>query len=216
MDGFRGAVPLSPLPLPAVYSAQNASFFLDIVPLGNGGLGLDEVKYQAVTLRQVKLVGPFYLQRGTHSLKFGFGYCRLSTVFAPRQYLQNTLFFSMADAESGTADFVYLTSQRGATFLFRNLGVYAEDTWRVFSRLTLTYGLRWDLDSPPSSLDGPSLLAFTGYNLQDPSNLAVAPPGTPVYKTTYNNFAPRIGVALHLPPNTNRGNRILGGERTLL
>ena len=37
MDGFMGAVPLSTLPLPTGYSAQNASFFLDILPLGNGG-----------------------------------------------------------------------------------------------------------------------------------------------------------------------------------
>ena len=211
MDGFMGAVPLSTLPLPTGYSAQNADFFFSMIPLGNGGLALDVGKDQELTLRQYNLVDTFYLQRGTHSLKFGVDYRRLSPVFAPRQYLQNTLVYSMADAESGTADFVYLTSQRGATFLFRNLGIYAEDTWRAFSRLTLTYGLRWDLDSPPSSLNGPSLLAFTGYNLQDPSNLAVAPPGTPVYKTTYNNFAPRIGVAYQLRQNPDWGTVLRGG-----
>ncbi len=211
MDGFMGAVPLSTLPLPTGYSAQNADFFFSMIPLGNGGLGLDVGKDQELTLRQYNFVDTFYLQHGTHSLKFGVDYRRLSPVFAPRQYLQNTLIYSMADAESGTADFAYLTSQRGATFLFRNLGVYAEDTWRAFSRLTLTYGLRWDLDSPPSSLNGPSLLAFTGYNLQDPSNLAVAPSGTPVYKTTYNNFAPRIGVAYQLRQSPDSGTVLRGG-----
>ena len=33
----------------------------------------------------------------------------------------------------------------------------------------------------------------------DPATMAVAPPGTPMYRTTYNNIAPRIGGSLRLP-----------------
>src|ERR1700677_3305997 len=47
------------------------------------------------------------------------------------------------------------------------LGVFAQDSWRVVPRLTLTYGLRWDVDFAPSSTSGPSLLAVTGFNLND-------------------------------------------------
>ena len=39
-----------------------------------------------------------------------------------------------------------------------------QDTWHATRHLTLTYGLRWDVDFAPSSLSGPSIPAVTGYN----------------------------------------------------
>jgi len=70
-------------------------------------------------------------------------------------------------------------------------------------RFTLTYGLRWDIDPPPSSLEGPSILALTGYDLKNLSNLGLAPPGTQPYSTTYGNVAPRIGIAYDLHDSEN-------------
>src|SRR5262249_44407482 len=82
--------------------------------------------------------------------------------------------------------------------LFRNLGLFAQDNWRTTPRLTLTYGLRWDVDFVPSTLQGQSLPAVTGFNLNDFSQLAIAPAGTPPYRTQYWNVAPRIGAAYQL------------------
>jgi outer membrane receptor protein involved in Fe transport len=87
--------------------------------------------------------------------------------------------------------------------LFHNAGVYAEDTWRVNPRFTLTYGVRWDVDAAPSTASGASLSA----------NLGLAPAGIPPFTTSYTNFAPRIGLAyvLSLPKPrmaTGRAGRI--------
>jgi hypothetical protein len=62
----------------------------------------------------------------------------------------------------------------------------------------MTYGLRWDVDVAPDSLSGPGLTAVTGYSLNDFSKLAIAAPGTPPFKTTYDNVAPRFGLAYQL------------------
>jgi hypothetical protein len=40
--------------------------------------------------------------------------------------------------------------------------------------------------------------SFTLAGLNNPATMTLAPPGTPLYETTYGNVAPRIGVAYHL------------------
>src|SRR5260370_17564861 len=79
----------------------------------------------------------------------------------------------------------------------------------MVSRLTLTYGLRWDVDFVPQS--DPSFTSVTGFNLSNLSNLALAPPGVPPYKTTYGNFAPRLGVAYQLTASQDWQTVLRGG-----
>src|SRR5206468_3294340 len=74
-----------------------------------------------------------------------------------------------------------------------------------------TFGLRWDVDFVPQSINGPALSAVSGFNLNDLSQLALAPAGTAQYKTTYGNFAPRIGVAYHLSRREDRQTVLRGG-----
>src|SRR6266436_856803 len=100
---------------------------------------------------------------------------------------------------------------RGSGQLFHNLGVYAQDTWRIAPRLTVTYGLRWDMDFTPSSASGPDLLAITGFNLSDLSNLALAPAGTPIFDTRFGNVAPRVGVAYQLAQRGDWQTVVRGG-----
>jgi len=76
-------------------------------------------------------------------------------------------------------------------------------------RLTLDLGVRWDVNPAPGEADGNLPLAIV--NADDPRTLALAPRETPLWKTTYNNFAPRFGVAYRLFEAPGREAVLRGG-----
>jgi carboxypeptidase family protein/TonB-dependent receptor-like protein len=209
LDGFGGSVPLQSLPIPSPFTPQNASFFFEIAALLDGSLapGLGSENLQ----RQINVVDNLSVQKGAHSLKFGADFRRLSPVFNPAEYFQEALFGSVASAEGGNLLLSFLTSAKPSALLFHNLGMFAQDTWRIAPRLTLTYGLRWDVDFAPSSATGPKLLAVTGFDLNDLSKLGLAAAGTPPFKTGYGNFAPRVGLAYQVSQNQRWETVLRGG-----
>ncbi len=210
LDTFGGAVPLSSLPVPSPFTPQNSVFAFFILSLNNG-FQLEVGRNAHYDQRQINLVDTLSLQRGSHDLRFGVDFRRLSPQVHLPLYTQAVFFFDVPSAEQGNSGFGSTGSAANVTVLFRNLGVFAQDTWRVSPRLTLTYGLRWDLDVAPTTLNGPSIPSITGYNPNDFSKLAVAKAGTSPFKTTYTNVAPRFGMAYQLYQGPNLGTVVRGG-----
>jgi hypothetical protein len=211
LDNFGGAVPLTSLPFPAPFSSRDGNFTLVISALGlnpelivgRGGQSLQ---------RQLNVVDNVSVQKGSHSLKFGVDFRRLSPVHAPARYLQLVAFSDVLSAKVGNADFGgSIVAANDVTLLFRDLGLFAQDTWHVVPGLTLTYGVRWDLDFVPEALSGPSIPAVTGYHISDLSQLSLAAPGTPPFKTSYGNVAPRLGLAYQISQDQDRGTVLRGG-----
>jgi len=211
LDNFGGATPLQALPFPGSFTNQNGEFLLQIISLGNNGSAFSAGTSQHNRQRQINFVDNVSVQRGSHSLKFGVDFRRLSPQLAPPAYQQDAYFADMPSAETGNLAVAIVDSSLPGTMLFRNLGIFAQDTWHIVPRLTLTYGLRWDVDFVPKSLSGPNLNAAVGFDLGNLSNLALAPTGTPPYKTTYDNFAPRVGVAYQLAQSASWQTVIRGG-----
>src|SRR5262249_17996538 len=75
---------------------------------------------------------------------------------------------------------------------------------KVSSRVTVTYGLRWDIN-PPLKGKNSANQPFTVTGLDSPATIALAPRGTPLYQTTYGNVAPRLGLAYQLNQNQHWG-----------
>ena len=197
LDAFGGAVPLTSLPLPSPYTIQNGGFSFNISALGNyyGLVAGGNVENHQ---RQLNFVDSVSLQRGTHGIKIGVDFRRLSPKLRPSAYDQASNFLDVPSAEAGITEYSVILSSLPTNLLFRNLSVFAQDTWKVRPRLTLTYGFRWDMDFVPKPASGPGFPAVTGFDLANLANLSLAAPGTPPYKTTYGNFAPRVGVAYQL------------------
>jgi hypothetical protein len=208
MDQFGGGIPLASLPFPGGFNPSNAVFFL---PWDNLGLYQGIVDgFQGHNLqRQFNVVDNLTIQKGLHNLKVGVDFRRLSPVFGNLAYSQEADFCDVPSSTTGTFCFAAVSSGRGGNLFFHNLGTFAQDTWRVTPALTLTYGLRWDVDFAPSS--NPSLLAASGFDLSNLSNLAVAPAGTPPFQTTYGNVAPRIGVAYRIAGDQTPQTVLRGG-----
>jgi hypothetical protein len=207
LDNFGEAVPLASFPFPSPYTIQVAQFNLDIFSLSNGHLFAGRI----VTNRQkqVNLVDALSFQQGLHALKFGFDFRRLSPVYDPDAYYQEADFNDVLSAENGELAGAAVSANRTVPVLFHNLGMFAQDTWRVAPRLTVTYGLRWDVDFAPTTTSGPSFPAAINFN--DLSHFAPAPSGTPAFATTFGNVAPRVGVAYQVSQKNGWGTVVRGG-----
>jgi hypothetical protein len=82
-----------------------------------------------------------------------------------------------------------------------NYSLFAQDAWRARNDLTLTYGLRWDVNPAPVSRTNTPLYAVLGvFDTSVPWSVTTAPGG--LWKTDYANLAPRIGAAYQLTPRT--------------
>jgi hypothetical protein len=208
LDDFGGAKPFSP-PFPSPYTPTDSAFGVLILGLQNPevltGLSARNIQHQ------INLVDTVIYQKGSHSIKAGVDYRRLSPYYSVPRYDQSGLFFSVQDAEAGDNSSTALGLSNPATLLLRNVGVFAQDTWRMLPTLTLTYGLRWDIDEAPSALSGPPVPALTGYNPAALSTVALAPLGTPAFHTSWSNVAPRVGVAYEMSPRSEWERVIRGG-----
>jgi Carboxypeptidase regulatory-like domain/TonB dependent receptor/TonB-dependent Receptor Plug Domain len=133
----------------------------------------------------------------THLFKFGLDYRRLTpTAGQDRGYA----FFPSAFAllRAGTIDSALLSAGDPFSVSVNNYSLFAQDTWKITSQLTLNYGLRWEINTPPVSASSQPLYATQG--IFDSNPLAVVP-GT-LWHTRFNNFAPRVGAAYRITPKT--------------
>jgi hypothetical protein len=148
--------------------------------------------------RQLNLVDTFSWAVGVHQFKLGIDYRRLSPMaeqstgygFVPSGY---------AELVAGTVSTILLSGYDPFSVKLNNYSLFVQDTWRARSRLTLTYGLRWEVNTPPVSATSRKPL----YVLEGvfDSNPLAAVPG-PLWHTKFGNFAPRIGAAYQITPKT--------------
>jgi len=211
LDNFGGAVPLPDSTLfPSGFSSTNSVFQFLIEGAGEFVKG----KYSTDEQRQINLVDNLSVTTGRHQLKFGADYRWLSPFSIPFAYLQLAIFSGMTSSPggvlSGTASLAGTYATQSNTLLSQNFSFYGQDTWKITPKLTVTYGLRWDINPP---LKGKNLVndPFTVVGLNDPATMTLAPRGTPLYQTTYGNLAPRVGAAYQLGGGANWTSLLRGG-----
>lgn len=210
-DDFGGAAPLpDSLFYPNGYSSANSNFILAIGGAGQYVQGKQGTNEQ----RQINLVDNLSVTEGSHQLKFGVDYRWLAPFSSPAAYRQAAQFSGVTAAPggalSGTASFAQATAFQTNALLSQNFSLYGQDTWHVTPRLTLTYGLRWDVN-PPLKGKNRANDPFTVAGLDDPATMTLAPRGTPLYETTFGNVAPRLGLAYQLRAKQSWGTTLRAG-----
>ncbi|MGA2888410.1 MAG: TonB-dependent receptor [Terracidiphilus sp.] len=165
---------------------------------------------------------------GKHNLRFGGDYRRVHRDFLGGSNATGTFTFSglftedaAHDATTGSAlaDFLLglpqettIDAAAGKSYLRDNvMDVYAQDDWRMNSKLTLNYGLRYEFFAPYTEkygrlgmVDTDPAAEFSGTPTQ------VAPGGSSSIGNLPDSlafpfrtaFAPRLGLALRLPKQT--------------
>src|SRR6185436_1883583 len=107
-------------------------------------------------------------------LRFGVDYRRLFPIFDFTHYSQQAGFAGVNGALTSKASFVAVTAFDGPTYpVFTNLSLFAQDAWRATRQLTLTYGVRWELNPPPHDARGIHPFVISG--LDNPATIAQAP-----------------------------------------
>ena len=217
VDDFGGAiVPAESAIFPPGRTSDNAGITLAII--GGTQTSLIWGRRPHPLQRQFNIVDNVSLLEDNHQFKFGVDYRRLSPIFEVQDYLMGLFFSGVGTASSAPAGSFLsgrtssgsVTAQIGPqTVIFENLSLYSQDTWKATPRLTLTYGLRWDLNPPPHEATGKSALTLS--QVDDAAHIAFAPPGTPLWKTTYGNFAPRGGLSYQLSQQPGRETILRGG-----
>jgi hypothetical protein len=193
LDDFGGATPvnLATAMGAGAYSTVTSAVILYIPGIGSP---IMETYYGKNSGRQWNLVDTFSKLAGHHSLKFGFDYRHIQSPIGPPLVQPYAVFESTQSILNGKPELPYVFNFVPATPLFDQTALFAQDEWRAASRLSVSAGLRWEVDPPPTEAHGKDAYTLLG-SVSDPASLAVAPRGTALWKTSWLNFAPRLGVA---------------------
>ena len=196
---FYGAVPPPPSSLyPPGYNSSNYQFLLipegedGEVRSGEGGFGNDD------TQRQLEVADVFSISRGTHQVKFGGDFRQLTPSSGAGG--GPLIFSSYLQAQAGIAGSVDIFAQEAITARTYNYSFFGQDIWRATGRLTLTYGLRWEINTPLGSITaGRPLYNVNGIFNSLPFGLV---PVSTLGHTHFNDFAPRVGASYQAAPQT--------------
>lgn len=144
--------------------------------------------------RQWNVINNSTISNGKHSLKFGFDYRRIKSPLNPVSPLVETIYTTEAQVLSNTSLEGIFEKGLPATPIFNQTAAFLQDEWHPIPRLSLSGGVRWEIDPPPTEQNGNFAYTVNG-NLSSPATLSLAPRGTALWKTSWLNFAPRLGVA---------------------
>ena len=191
MDNFGGAVPLTDSQVfPKGVTSASGSFSLSLMGLAGYSLGGPSSNDQ----QQVNVTDSITKVNGNHHLKAGIDYRRILLSNYQTPYRESVSFDGLTTNTyafiNGKALNGQISSSVTATYpTYANFSAYGQDTWRAAEDITITYGLRWDVNPAPTARSGQKPFALSS------SSIAGVTQNDPMYPTRWWNVAPRIGLA---------------------
>ncbi len=213
LDSFGGATPANKsVVIPSQYDSRSANGQVLFAFTGLTASSPNVLIYSGdfnSSQRQLNIVDNFSYGAGKHELRFGVDYRRLTPIFAFNSYSLLAIFRSATQVLNSTAASGFVLVQSEAHPVYVNLSLYGQDTWKLSRRITVNLGLRWEVNPAPREATGNDPLAVTSIN--NISTMQLAPRGTKLWRTTYNNFAPRVGIAYQLSQKQGHETVVRGG-----
>lgn len=195
LDSFGGAIPLGQqLVFPPGFNAET-SLFQFVPAVTQEAPELELGRNVRNTQAQINLVDDLSYQAQSHLIKLGVDLRKVSPDVTPAAYEQQSLFPDIPSAQINTGLIAEIAASVPVRANFKNYSLFAEDTWTPSSRFTATLGIRWDYAPSPSVRGANGLQPFALTGFANLGQLSLAPPGTPLYHTSKNGLAPRIGFA---------------------
>jgi len=203
LDSFGGAVPLDVSSLPGANGGMFAAAGQLFVGLAYGGTAIVNTNNSSASQHSLNVVNTSHLFHGNHNLAFGIDFRRISTAASIIPIAEQVLFSNLGSVlqNSGTAT-VSSQSQVPLEPIYKNLSLFVQDEWKSTPRLSLSFGMRWEVN--PSPGDAYGNLPYTLNQIENLQTAKLAPKGTPLWKTTWVNFAPRTGFAYQFHPGSPR------------
>jgi hypothetical protein len=193
VDNFGGATPVD---LATAMGASSSTLIRPYLIVYIAGIGTASLfpSYGKNSSQQWNLVDTFNLSLGRHTLKFGFDYRHITSPITPPDAQAVSEWDTSMELQENTTAVSYIYNFKSATPLFNETALFLQDEWRLHPRINISLGLRWDVDPPPTGQHGNDAYTLLG-NIGDPASLSLAPRGTPLWRTYWYDFAPRLGVA---------------------
>ncbi len=197
LDGFGGAIPFqTSLVFPAQFGETNSLFQLfPTVNTHTSGLSLGRDVRNEQT--QFNYVTNLSYQMNNHLPKFGLNIRSVVPNSQAPAFTQQIIFSNIQAALNLQTTFGVVASAVRVESKFKSYSAYAEDEWKITNHFTFNYGLRWEYNPTPQGHGDGGRHSIV---LEDVAShkFGIAPAGTPVYRSTWDNFAPRLGLAYQI------------------
>jgi hypothetical protein len=199
VDAFAGAQPtnITSQMGAGAYPHAHALFILYVANVGFGEL----LPQSALNLQsQWNVTDAVSISKGRNQLKLGIDYRWIRSPLIPSSPTLEAYFTNASQVLSNKAALGEVFASSAVTPIFNQFAAFAQNEWKIRDSLSLSTGLRWELNPTPGEEHGQTPYTLLG-NIGNPASLQLASPGTPIWKTAKFNLAPRLGIAWTVHPN---------------
>jgi hypothetical protein len=193
IDGFGGAQPINLASAVGAGQYHHALPELLIAVSGVGSAILETPNAQNLQ-SQWNVTDTLSITSGRHQIKGGIDYRWIRSPEAPASPFALAFYSGAASVLNNAALIGAVTVNESAVPMFQQFAAYVQDEWHLRSSISLSAGLRWELNPQLSEENGNIPYTLLG-SIWNPSSLQLAPKGTPLWNTSKYNFAPRLGIA---------------------